>query len=148
MDESRLRVSDADREAVVSRLQDALAEGRLTPEEFTERLDGAYAARLRGELDRLAADLPPRAELRPAVTRSVGRQPPGERAPARPDRSARALRAAWAAWGTAVAVNVVIWFLVSLSGGDLAYFWPMWVAGPWGAVLVAMTLAARAGRER
>jgi len=36
---------------------------------------------------------------------------------------------------------VVIWLLVSLSSGELVYFWPMWVAGPWGAVLLATTLS-------
>jgi hypothetical protein len=43
----------------------------------------------------------------------------------------------------AVSVNVVIWVLVSISAGDPAYFWPMWVAGPWGAVLVALTATRR-----
>jgi hypothetical protein len=47
----------------------------------------------------------------------------------------------WSAWLVAVSVNVVIWLLVSLSTGRPAYFWPMWVAGPWGAVLLASTFA-------
>jgi hypothetical protein len=148
MDESRLRVSDAEREAVVTRLQDALAEGRLTPEEFSERLDRVYAARTRGELERLAADLPAGPLPQPAAARGVARRPSVDRTPARPDRSSRALRAAWAAWGVAVSVNVVIWFLVWVSSGEPAYFWPMWVAGPWGGVLVALTVAARMGRQR
>ncbi|HEY9379492.1 MAG TPA: hypothetical protein VIQ02_20635, partial [Jiangellaceae bacterium] len=53
-----------------------------------------------------------------------------------------ALTAAWWVWGTAVSINVVIWLLVSISSG-WTYFWPAWVAGPWGAVLLMMTLANR-----
>jgi hypothetical protein len=34
---------------------------------------------------------------------------------------------------------VVIWLIVSLSSRELVYFWPAWVAGPWGAVLVVAT---------
>jgi len=52
------RASDAEREAVVARLRDAAGEGRLTVEELDERIDAAYAARTRDELDPLTADLP------------------------------------------------------------------------------------------
>ena len=52
------RASDAEREAVVGRLRDAAGEGRLTVEELAERIDAAYAARTRDELDPLTADLP------------------------------------------------------------------------------------------
>ena len=37
------------------------------------------------------------------------------------------------------AVNVVVWALVSGTGGHLAYPWPVWVAGPYGAVLFAVS---------
>jgi hypothetical protein len=56
-----VRASDAERERTASALGDAAAEGRLTLEELTERLDAAYAAKSRGELDALTADLPARA---------------------------------------------------------------------------------------
>lgn len=52
-------MSDTDRERVARRLQKALGEGRLTVDEFDERAAAAYAARTRGELDDLVADLPP-----------------------------------------------------------------------------------------
>jgi hypothetical protein len=52
------RVSDADREAVVRRLQRSAQEGRLTLAELDERVTAAYAARTRGELDSLVEDLP------------------------------------------------------------------------------------------
>jgi hypothetical protein len=52
------RASDAEREAIVGRLRDAGAEGRLTIDELAERIDAAYAARTRAELEPLVADLP------------------------------------------------------------------------------------------
>jgi hypothetical protein len=53
-----IRVSDADREAVVAHLSAAAAEGRLTLDEFSERTQLAYAARTWGELTVLVSDLP------------------------------------------------------------------------------------------
>jgi hypothetical protein len=53
-----VRASDADREAVVSRLQTAVAEGRIDLDEFGQRADAAYAAVTTAELDLLLADLP------------------------------------------------------------------------------------------
>jgi hypothetical protein len=52
------RASDAEREATVARLREAAAEGRLTVEELDERIDAAYAASTRAELEPLTADLP------------------------------------------------------------------------------------------
>ncbi|WP_190182620.1 DUF1707 SHOCT-like domain-containing protein [Streptomyces cirratus] len=54
----QLRASDADRERVVERLRDAVAEGRLDMEEFEERLDAAYKSRTYAELEPLTRDLP------------------------------------------------------------------------------------------
>ena len=53
-----LRVSDDDREATVARLRVAGGEGRLTLEELADRVELADAARTRGDLDALIADLP------------------------------------------------------------------------------------------
>jgi hypothetical protein len=52
------RASDAEREAVVARLRHAAGEGRLTVEELGERIDAAYGATTRAELEPLTADLP------------------------------------------------------------------------------------------
>ncbi|GGR97809.1 hypothetical protein Snoj_60700 [Streptomyces nojiriensis] len=53
-----LRASDADRDRVVERLRDAVAEGRLDMEEFEERLDAVYKSRTYAELEPLTRDLP------------------------------------------------------------------------------------------
>jgi Domain of unknown function (DUF1707) len=56
-----LRIGDADREAVAARLREHYAQGRLTLEEFNQRLDAAFAATTRGQLGALTSDLPPAA---------------------------------------------------------------------------------------
>ena len=53
-----LRISDAERELAVKTLGEHHAVGRLTYEEFVERMDIAYEARTHEEVDLLTADLP------------------------------------------------------------------------------------------
>ena len=62
-----LRASDADRERVIVLLREHAAAGRLTLEEFTDRMSAAYLARTNTELEELARDLP--AEPAPVATR-------------------------------------------------------------------------------
>jgi hypothetical protein len=57
-EEVDLRVSDREREEMVTRLQVAFAEGRLDDEEFDTRVRSALAAKTRSQLDAVAADLP------------------------------------------------------------------------------------------
>jgi hypothetical protein len=51
------RAGDADRERAVALLRDATVEGRLTLEEFSERVERALRARTQDELQELGADL-------------------------------------------------------------------------------------------
>ncbi|RPF45797.1 cell wall-active antibiotic response 4TMS protein YvqF [Streptomyces sp. Ag109_G2-6] len=62
-----LRASDADRDRIAQVLSDALAEGRLSAEEHSERLDTLYAAKTVGELEVLVRDLPAGAAAHPAA---------------------------------------------------------------------------------
>ena len=49
----------------------------------------------------------------------------------------------------AVSVNVAVWVLVSGTTGHLQYPWPLWVAGPYGAALLAISAAvAQFRRDR
>lgn len=57
-DISRMRISDADRDRVADVLSHALAEGRLTAEEHSERLDAIYAAKIHAEIAPIVSDLP------------------------------------------------------------------------------------------
>ena len=53
-----MRMSNADRERIVARLSQAVSEGRLTLDEFEERVDGVLQVRTYGEIDQFVADLP------------------------------------------------------------------------------------------
>jgi hypothetical protein len=53
-----IRASDADREVVVDALRDAFTAGRLTLDEFEERMSAAWASRTWGDLRQLTTDLP------------------------------------------------------------------------------------------
>ncbi|MCP3801115.1 DUF1707 domain-containing protein [Allokutzneria sp. A3M-2-11 16] len=57
-DQPELRVGDLEREQIAQLLNQAVGEGRLTLTEYNERVGLAYAARTRGELDLVVADLP------------------------------------------------------------------------------------------
>lgn len=72
---SRLRASDADRERAAGVLNAALAEGRLSVAEHSERLDAVYEAKTHAEIAPLVDDLPTRAADQSVV-------PPTELAPA------------------------------------------------------------------
>ncbi|MFC1412806.1 DUF1707 domain-containing protein [Streptacidiphilus sp. N1-12] len=69
--EADLRASDADRERVAEALREAYAEGRLTAEEHSERVDSVYAAKTLGELVPLTVDLPSHAATHGAAARST-----------------------------------------------------------------------------
>jgi hypothetical protein len=53
-----MRVGDADREAAATRLREHFAAGRLTLEEFQDRLAAVFAATTHRDLGRVTADLP------------------------------------------------------------------------------------------
>jgi Domain of unknown function (DUF1707) len=53
-----VRVGDADREAVAAQLREHYADGRLTLEELNERLDQAFAAKTKADLNTVMRDLP------------------------------------------------------------------------------------------
>ena len=54
-----VRASDADRDRVLAVLRDAAGDGRLTADEFDERMEAALSSRTLGELAVLTADLGP-----------------------------------------------------------------------------------------
>jgi hypothetical protein len=148
-----LRAADADRAKVADRLRVALEEGRLNLTEFDERLQQAYAAKTYGELDPILADLPgpapaKRSQIMPLISAGpVAAAPPAvdpAYAPSGSGSVPRWLIWVWGAWLSAVLVNVAVWAAVSVASGHAAYFWPIWVAGPWGALLLARTLSGLA----
>lgn len=56
--EPSLRIGDTERDAVAAELREHYAHGRLTLEEFNQRLDAAFAAKTQRDLSRLTSDLP------------------------------------------------------------------------------------------
>ncbi|HEX5114666.1 MAG TPA: DUF1707 domain-containing protein [Pseudonocardiaceae bacterium] len=71
VDPADLRVSHAEREHVLSLLQEALSRGMLDAAEFDERSGQALAARTRRDLNQLVVDLPVRASGISPVADSV-----------------------------------------------------------------------------
>jgi len=67
---SRLRASDADRDTAAAVINNALAEGRLTADEHSERLDAIYSAKTQADLVPVLADLPGQRAMAPAATTS------------------------------------------------------------------------------
>jgi hypothetical protein len=57
---NEMRVGDAEREAAAAELREHYASGRLTLDELNERIDKAFAAKSRGDLNALMTDLPSR----------------------------------------------------------------------------------------
>jgi hypothetical protein len=123
-----MRASDGDRDRVAAELREHCAQGRLTMDEFNERLELLYQGRTYGDLQKITADLPGiDLNAMPA---------PQAKAPDRREDKGKVLKAAWGSWASVVAVCTVIWLMTDAGG----YFWPMWVAGPWGAILLVSTL--------
>jgi hypothetical protein len=145
MPEPHLRAADSDRTAVATVLGQHMSAGRLTMDEYDERLARAYAAKTYGELEQLTADLPA------AV-------PAPRAAPSQPAAATHAGVAtrggwdndphSWRSWLTTALIVLVIWAATSLATWEFLYFWPVWVIGPWGAVLLARTLTQRGGDDR
>ncbi|MCE0765467.1 DUF1707 domain-containing protein [Pseudonocardia kujensis] len=130
-----IRIGDDERERGAARLAADVGAGRLGLAEYEDRVGQVYAARTRAELDAVFADLPaPRAAARPI---------PARRVPPRPSRGARGLpmAAAWVPWLAVNAICLVVWLATSLGAGHPLPFWPIWVAGPWGAMLLLGTLS-------
>jgi len=152
VERSALRVSDNERQAAVDRLRLAHDEGRLDLEEYDRRLAAAYGSVTYGDLDRLFLDLPA-AGTAPVVPRSAARVPAPRKAAAVTvpvggvlARQPLALKVLWTVYASVVAINLMVWFLVSLTNGDTVYFWPMWLLIP-GAALGTVTAAVDSHRR-
>jgi hypothetical protein len=134
MGRDEMRAADADRQAVADKLKAALDEGRLDLGEYDERLQQAYAAKTYGELEGLLTDLPVPAVAIPATS-------------AQDHLARRWLLHVWSSYFPVVGITTTIWLVSSIAAADLLYFWPIWVAGPWGVLLVWQTVSGLAQRE-
>ncbi|MCE5289615.1 MAG: DUF1707 domain-containing protein [Nocardiaceae bacterium] len=121
MTDDHLRAADADRERIAERLRLAVDEGRLSILEYDERLRQLYSAKTYGELAPILADLPARADN----SKTVAKQP---------FHVPKWVVIMWLPWA---AVNVMCLFIWLATGAG--YFWPFWVAVPWGCALLIPT---------
>ena len=140
----RLRVSDADRERTTELLREHHAVGRLTADEFADRMEAAFAARTRGELDQLLADLPaidlyrlPSSGIRPGASRSPARA--RERWGLDRPGDGRLVPRAGPGWGAFAVVNVLLlaaYLAVGVATGGAAWLpWFLLILIPWLAAL-------------
>lgn len=107
----KLRVSDEERESVIEELREHTVAGRLTAQELDERLESAYKAKTRADLDLLRADLP--------ISSAAAKKALAAR------RSHLRRRLAQEGGGaiTASLICVAIWIAAGAHGA----FWPIWV---------------------
>ncbi|MCZ9328333.1 DUF1707 SHOCT-like domain-containing protein [Nocardia farcinica] len=117
------RASDAEREQVVRQLTGHLADGRIDLAEYDSRVARVYATTTRADLTLVLSDLPPLVEK------------PERPAPVARPRLPIWQRIEFASWAGVSVLVLVIWAAVSLGVGEFTYPWPVWVIGPWGAVL-------------
>lgn len=122
-----LRVSDADRARAQDHLRRAHEVGQLDISEFDERVKNAWAARTRGELELVTADLPvvvpPVAPARKqgAVFSDTG--------------GGTAMRVLTIIWTCLIVVNVTAWGVLALTG-IVVHPWPLWLLVPGAALAV------------
>lgn len=146
-----LRAGNAEREIVVRRLNDAFGEGRLDLNELDQRIAEAYAAKTMGDLRPLLADLPLPSGRPVPVSRPAAPTPPRPAPLISTDNRAVQhvtgrpgwIRWQYYVWTSIVVLNIVVWALVSIGTASMVYPWPLWVAGPWGIIILAQDVVAR-----
>ena len=146
----RIRASDADRDRVATLLREHHAAGRLTAEEFHERMEQALDATTLGELDELLTDLPA-IDLYQLPDASLRRAPPhlGQSLlPADRGGSADPVRftpgtVAFGAWAVVTSVLVAIWAVAAVVGSGTWFPWWALIAIPW--IWVVVRRAQRRG---
>jgi uncharacterized membrane protein len=145
-DRRRIRASDADRDRTAALLSEHHAAGRLTAEEFHERMDAALNAKTLGELDDLLDDLPlidvyrlPDESLRrPADLphQSIRPRNPGGGARFQAGTLASgASTVGLAVWSAATGWLIAVWAVAAVAGGPVFPWW-LFLAIPWAWILL------------
>lgn len=138
-----MRVSDAERTKVQRQLQWAHGEGLLDLNEFDERVSALWSSKTRGELALLTRDLP--APDLPAPQPAATPSAPGVRGQVFADTGGgTAMKVLTIVFSSILAVNVVVWGLVSATNGEVVYPWFVWTILP--LVVLAVLYVAGIGR--
>jgi hypothetical protein len=122
-DLSRMRISDADRNGVIDRLQQATSEGRLDLDELDDRIASALVARTWSDVDPLVDDLPVADEPEP---QGDDEEPPTASSPAVRAGSLATLGAGavaaaasfWSPWGALLGIVSAVLGAVMLLGPE------------------------------
>ncbi|MGK8523446.1 DUF1707 SHOCT-like domain-containing protein [Nocardia asteroides] len=123
-----IRASNDERDAVVRLLGRHMADGRIDLPEYDQRVAQVYATIDRDGLRSVLSDLPDLGKDAAAPVRAPARIPIWQRIEG-------------TTWLAVSVLVLVIWGAISLGVGAFTYFWPMWVIGPWGAVLAFRMVA-------
>ncbi len=135
-----IRASDQDRDVVVAALREAYTAGRLTLEEFDERMGAAYASRTWGELRKLTEDLPAQPILGSDVP---GRPLPPPTLPQHPPRGGGLLPPGPRRRHPVGFIPLVaVWLVLALSTQS-----PHAIVGPTIAIVVVMVFVMLARRR-
>jgi hypothetical protein len=138
------RIGDADRDQAVDCLREHLAQGRLSQDEFEERLQRAITAKTAADLQPLFVDLP---EPRPNTVQGIAPMPtpwPASRPPAQATPPAPPASQPQMSSGAATALTIAtavawpVWLLVSFATS-----WRFW----W-LVFIPIIISAAAGAVR
>jgi hypothetical protein len=126
-----LRIGDRERDTVAAALSEHFALGRLTREEFDERLDGATRAKTAGDLRLLVADLP-------ALATTSTPRPAESDVPATTDPGAGDLRGHLFVY---LAVNITLWVVWASTGAGFP--WPIFPTVFWGLSFLPSSSCAK-----
>lgn len=133
------RLPEPERDQLADAVAEAFAEGRLTKDELDARIELVFTANTKADGDSALAGLPIRtsfgdgpiqAEVLPSLHHVEAHKPMAPHG------------GAWGSWLLTGIVCLVIWVVTSIAAGSALSFWPGWVIGPWGAVLLARQWAA------
>ena len=139
------RIGDAERDRAADYLREHMSVGRLSQDEFDERVTAALQARTAADLEPLFSDLPapkPGQDVAVAGQRSWPAYQPTRRARRRQPgvRGALAMPSSSSAnlWGTIAAVSWVVWMIPNFVFG-----WHLW----W-LVFIPIVLSSIAGQQK
>jgi hypothetical protein len=127
-----------DRDRVTALLREHHAAGRLSAEEFGERMELALDAKTLGELDELLVDLPaidlyqlPDAALRRAPPRQGQSLLPADRSGSGDPARFAPGTVAMGAWAAVTSALIAIWAVAAVIGGGTWFPWWALIAIPW-----------------
>jgi Flp pilus assembly protein TadB len=139
----RTRAGDEDRDRTATALGGHYAAGRLTLEEFQQRLDRAYAAKTLGQLDELMKDLPG-SDLSPLQGQRGGRPPLPQRREPGPVQASGGRSAVRQFWLAVAITAIVIWLIGGAAGGP----WLLWLAVPLAFIMLRWWSLGGSHRDR